>query len=383
MPPTQETTGASSGIGPSTIFLVAVVLLAVGAGAVALFVYGPSSAVPQQQAAEVQSIQDLIKQGDYSRASMSAQEIAAATTDADAYLTAQRLEAYSRFMTGLTEERLAAVQITMDNYHADVQAGNVRRQARDISRLLEYVTASREQAVFDAVFSGPLATYNMNGDLAASLTALANYSMSLSPTTIAAFTSTVSHLYPLNNFDKVYNLTPAEKKEHAEALLPLIERAKSVYASESRIPGNTDIMGPARYHYWLGVLYGALATVDPQYLDESEAAFQEIFNYYDSARDENGNPYPLIESRLPMADYNWALYIYKVTGDERKADIAMHLDRLIARVQANPANYENQFLPLIRQMVLGTALSQKESFLALADVHPPFASFLASYGLTR
>lgn len=383
MPPTQETSVPTTGTGPGTIVLVAIVLLLVGAGAVALYVYRPSMDSALQPTAEVQSIQDLIKQGDYSRATMSAQEIAAATTDANAYLTAQRLEAYSRFMTGLLEERLAAVQLTIDSYHTNTQEGNVRRQARDISRLLEYVTASRDKAVFDAVFSGPFATYNMDGDLAASLTALANYGMSLSPTTIAAFTSTVSHLYPLNNFDKVYNLTNAQKQEHVQALLPLIERAKTVYASESRIPGNTDIMGPARYHYWLGSLYGAMATVDSQYLDESETAYQEIFNYYDSARDENGKPYPLIESRLPMADYNWALYIHKVTGTERMDDIAMHLDRLITRVQANPSNYENQFLPLIRSMVLGTALSQKESFLSLADIHPPFAEFLASYGLSR
>lgn len=383
MPPTQETSSpATSGLG--TISLIAIALLLIGGVAAVVYLYAPSKITnTSSDMSDLTTLQSLVTQGDYARAAQEAANIASKTSDADAKAKAERLESYSRFMSGLTEEQVKAVGTTMKTYQADVQSGDIRRQARDISRMLEYVTASRDQAVFDAVFSGPFATYEVEGDLGASLTALANYSMSLTPTTIAAFTSTAEYLYPLSNFDKVYTLTASEKKEAVQKLLPLIDRAKSTYATETRIPGYNDVMGPARYNYWLGIIYGAMATVDSQYLDESEAAFQEIFNYYDTARDANGAPYALVESRLPMADYAWANTIFKVTGTTRKDDIAMHLDRLIARVSAKPENFENQFLPLIRKMVLGTAMSQKESFLALADVHKPFADFLESYGLTR
>lgn len=384
MPPSQEPVPVVEQGGVSTLWLGAIALTALGIGAIALYLYGSISDEPRTAAnTEFESIQSLIVRGSYDQAAGQAESSGKTAADEAELLTAQRLESYSRFMTGQTEEQLKAVELTLQAYAKDVQAGDLRRQARDISRLLEYVTASREQQVFDRVFSGPFVSYRAESGLADSLASLANYALSLSPTSIAAFTSTVAHLYPMTDFDKKYGITAEQKKKHADALFPLIEKAKTIYASEMRIPGNTDIMAPARYHYWLGILYGAIATVYPEYLDESEASFKAIFDYYETTLDENGDKYAIIESRLPMADYNWALAISRVDGVKRKDDVAMHLDRLITRVRSNPSNYENQFLPLVRRMVLGTAVNQKESFMKLADMHKPFADFLAEYGLTR
>lgn len=325
-----------------------------------------------------QRASNLFFGGNYENAAAEARDIASKTTDPSTKRSALGLVANSSFMTGDTNTQVEAVKRMKQQYEQDT---NPVQKAQDINTMLEFLSTSRDVSVFNEVFSGPFASYKTEDDISASIGRLAKYSYSLYPTTTALFQSAYPHFSPLINFDKDHTLTSGERKLHADALLPILKEAETLWPQEFIRKSKDDVLATSRFYYWEGVLYGAVARVYPIYLHNAEESFQKVSDYYDEYNTEHPDSSVLVASRVPMALATSAFTIYEVQGEKRRADIEKLLAKVIALVDAHPDYYQNQFIPLIQRAAKGSTVSQtSETLRRLAIFYPPFEEFLRRYG---
>lgn len=381
MPPqTQTPIPEQPAQGFSTLYLVAVVIALVVVATFGAYLYSQyqdGMDIPVVSTNPYQNITELIHSSSFADAASAARTAANQATEQDAQLHAKHLEATALFMQGEDSEQIEAVRIMKQNFLQHADEGNKIKQADDINFILKAMTTSRDDQVFEEAFTGTFAQYRVGDDKQASLAKLAEYSVSLNPTTVALFTTAYPHVEALEALDGAV-LTDAQKKEHADALLDISRRADEIIEQELAV--STNPLDVVTYYYWTGIIYGLAATVYPEHLSSAEAAFKATFDYYDARRDTGGNRLPIVESRLPLTDLMWAMTIYRLAPEDRRVDIESHLDRIISMVSANPSRFENQFLPRLRRTAEQPAEGSDNMFAILGRTYQPFNDFLAEHG---
>ncbi len=326
---------------------------------------------------------DLAASGKFSEALVEAERINAESQGTNA--VARSVIDTSKFLTGDSQSRIEAVRYTKESYAA--YTGNGLNQALQVNKLLGYLNSGFEQYVFDEVFSGEqFSQFIVPGDKASSIRKLAEHSIELYPTTSALFRIGQWDADRIRDLYGEWNATEAQKMTYANDILRIIAEADALIASETQqIDGRPfDFMVEPRYLYWKSYLYGVVARVRPEYIQESKNALVALEQVFETSRDENGNKIPLISTRLPYGYYSYALTLHEVKGSEAKAEIQQTLDALVTLVESNPGIHEGSYLSFIREFASRSRENQEryyKGYLELAEVHPPFKEFLQEHGV--
>lgn len=379
MPPQQAFAQAPKRRHPLVLVSIAVLLVVLAGGAYYAFTRSyRTQANPADFYKSMKDVASLIQSGASKDAIGKAVELAQNAPSASDQASAIRTQSYAYFTSGTTTAQVQAVRIMKDQYRRD--QGIPTEQAKDISVLLEFITASREQQVFNAVFSEEFLPYRVGSNVNASIEQLAAYAYSLHPTTGAIFQLALPKAAAL--VDQNSTLTAAQKKENADAVIKFLTEAAAAYADESKSGSKDNIMLPLKYYYWMAFLWGDVAKVYPERLKDSEEAFQAGIKYYDATLDENGKHYPSLEVRMPILYHAYASTLYNVDKTGRAADIKSNLDKIIEMVNANPSLHETQYIAQIHRAAEGSNISTNGGgFRKLGRFYKPYADFLAKYGL--
>lgn len=297
-------------------------------------------------------------------------------------LTALSVYDTSSFMTGNAAARINAIRTTKEHY---IRAENdTYTQALQVNKVLGYYNSARENYVFDEIFAGePFQRFLVPGDKMGSIRKLAEHSIALSPTTAAIFRLGQWNAEQIEKAGA--EVSQEEKQLYADNILDVISSADKIIDSETQaIEGRPfDYTVKARYFFWKSYLYGAVARVQPQYLEEAKRNLDALVAYYNSTLNEDGSRYPLIATRLPYGYADYAVTLMKIHGEDAQSDIAASLDAMIALINENPEIHKGEYLALVRRGVAASEVDPAKAsanYRALAQMHPPFKAFLESYG---
>jgi hypothetical protein len=366
------------------------VFSAVAIAAIALFMfwaylqYVASVAIKQSNASlgAITSTTDQLLMGNLDSAQSLARSVQETNADARVQVQARGLEATALYLSGDTEERLKAIALLKQNY-LDA-SGTPQSKASIINSLLGYISNSREQAIFESIFTGaPFDIFRVEGDYTGSIRKLANQSLGLYPTSYAIFQASLHDLAPLVNYDKTYTINDAEKRKHAEAIIADIKRADALFAQERSRTG-LAVREPATYYYWKGLLWGAVATVQPEHLADSKEAYGQLVAYYETTRDKNGATIPYIRILVPYAYSGYANALARVDAEKYKKEIVKQLDLYMAEVKGNEKVHESGVIAHIKNVAKSTTATQTytiSNYKRLAAIYPAYKQFLAGYGL--
>ncbi|TSC86213.1 MAG: hypothetical protein G01um10148_719 [Parcubacteria group bacterium Gr01-1014_8] len=288
-----------------------------------------------------------------------------------------------KFMSGDARKRIEAVQLTKETY--TLSKTNYEK-ALQVNKLLGYINAAFEPFVFDEVFVGePFQSFLVQDDAATSIRNLAEYSISLYPTTEAQFRIGQWYTDRIRNLYGDWNATPAQKKEYAGEIAKVIASADALLPQELKtVEGRPfEYMVEPRFLFWKSYLYGVMARVQPEYLEDAKIALDALVKLNETTRDEKGAPIPLIASRLPYTYFNYALALYDVQGTDAKAEINKYLNALMTLVEKDPAVHQGYYLAFLRE---GGARSKADweryykGYIDLSELNPNFKEFLIKYG---
>lgn len=289
-----------------------------------------------------------------------------------------------KFMTGDQEKRIEAIRYTKETY-AKLE-GQPHDQALQVNKLLGYVNAGFEQYVFDEIFSGDtFGAFLVKGDMGSSIRKLAEHSLSLSPTTEAAFRIGQWDADRIRDLYGTWNATAAQKELYADDILQIIKASDALIESEKGgVDGRPfDYMVEPRSLYWKSYLYGVVARVRPEYLDESKAELDKLVAIYEKSGDANGKKNVLIAARLPYGYFSYALAVHEVKGAAGKSEAIANLDAMMALIAENPGAHDGAYLSFVRGGGARSRADQERSYngyLVFAEMHPPFKVFLQQYG---
>lgn len=319
-------------------------------------------------------------QGDFKAAQLESWDIVRSSRGGN--LTALSVYDTSSFMTGNATSRINAIRATKEHYTR--AAGDPYTQALQVNKLLGFYNSARENYVYDEIFAGePFQNFLVPGDKIGSIRKLAEHSIALSPTTAAIFRL---GQWNAEQIEKAGTSVSVEERElYADNILDVIASADKIIDSETvAIEGRPfDYTIKSRYFFWKSYLYSAVARVQPQYLEDAKVNLNELVAYYDTTRNENGEKYPLIATRLPYAYANYAVALMDIHGEEARPEIEKSLNALIALIAEDPEIHKGEYLALIRRGVAASEIDPQQAsanYRELAQMHPPFKAFLESYG---
>lgn len=332
------------------------------------------------QTRAVNSALESADQGDFRAAQVESWDVVRSSRGGN--LTALSVYDTSAFMTGNAASRINAIRATKEHYSR--ATNDPYTQALQVNKLLGFYNSARENYVYDEIFAGePFQNFLVPGDKIGSIRKLAEHSIVLSPTTAAIFRL---GQWNAEQIERAGTTVSAQERQlYADNILDVIESADKIIDSETvAIEGRPfDYTIKSRYFFWKSYLYSAVARVQPQYLEETKHNLNELVAYYNATRNENGEKYPLIATRLPYAYANYAVALKDIHGEEARAEIESALNALIALIAENPEIHKGEYLALIRRGVAASEIDPEQAsanYRALAQMHPPFKAFLESYG---
>ncbi len=317
-----------------------------------------------------------------------ARAVEASADTPEELIGAQGTEAYAKFMSLDPADKLEAVRILEELYVSNQNSPVVR--ARAINMLTQMMVTSNSKAIFNAVFkSDSFNRYLHEGDALASISDLSKASYALQPTELGVAYALMEHWGKLTNYDKLYKLTDAEKKEHARLIAEAMPLLDAAHASDVQEVGESEraSLTNLMYYYWAGYMYGAAARGDAQYEDEAKLYFEKLFEYYPTQVGADGKPFAALELRMPGYHFAYAMFLIRMGGDENIANGKTHLQSAMDIVNANPSYHEHGFVEKIRRVAnasfdgLDESSVKSRSFQKAADVYPPFRDFARTYGL--
>ncbi len=327
----------------------------------------------------------LMEAGQFAEAALKAEAVIHSSAGAD-HAVARSIVDSGKFMTGETDARIQAIRLTKETYVRET--GNAYNQSLQVNKLLGYINSGFEPYVFDEVFAGePFQKFHIEGDIAGSIRALAEHSITLNPTTESLFRLGQWNADRIRDLYGDWGATPEEKEQYANDILRIIAAADELIDSEmATVEGRPfDYTVQPRFFFWKSYLYGAAARVQPEYLEDAKIALDNLVQSYETTVDASGKPYPVIATRLPYGYFSYAWSLYEVAGERALPDVRENLDALVDIIEANPNIHAGAYLSAVREAAARSPENQARyyrGYLELAKVSPRFKTFLESYGWT-
>lgn len=306
------------------------------------------------------------------------------TGDADPFVSirAQIILNEANFMIGTRESRLAAVQ-GAKNLFTRLE-GYPEDQALVITSLLNYMSMDPDRYIFNEIFApGPFSAFVVKNDYLGTVKNLAEYSVSLKPTTTALARVGWWHADKILNISRVHGLSEVERKATADEILKIIADHKDLLTQEITNHETLNPMLKPNFYFWQASLYQAVARVYPEYIDEASDSLAALHNEYESTRGQDGGYLATIAVLIPYAELYYAQALYEVEGETSLPQVREHLVALVETVETNPDIYRTSFIGMIeRQSSLAAQyrIFNHPTYSRFIEQVPEFRIFLESYG---
>jgi hypothetical protein len=369
----------------AVLSLAALVLLLVGGTA---FLYWKGVSIPglSKTSPSVLQIQQQMIGGDFATLTQDSTIALQNAPNQKTYDTAQAAQAYAEFMQGTSAGRLDGVRIAKDRYTSaktDAQKGSA------IDQLIQFVTVSRTNEVYGAVFyNPPFNVYYKKDDYTGTIARLAQESYNYQPSLVSAFYRILPYEAALTNWDKIYTLTADQKKADVQAIkggLPLLDAA---YASEKAATAGSPlaVLVPYTYYNWESILYSAMTTVDSQYAPNARQSFESLFSYYDSTKGADGRAPAILELRIYENYLSYARFLMGQGTPDDLTQARAQLAALVQTISADPQLHEHGYIAYLRSVAKqqGSSATQTAVVRQLklyANLYPPFGDFVGQYGV--
>ncbi len=370
------------------LILAAVATLVVIAGVLGWYLWFMSNSTQSpdesaQKAILLDRAYSHLTSGDYQSALEGAIKL---TGDADPTVSirAQRMVNEANFLIGTRESRILAVQgakslfTRLEGYPED--------QGLVVAGLLNYLSMTPESYIFDEIFtSGPFSAFLVKNSYIDSIKSLADYSLSLKPTTTALARVGWWHADKILEISKSYGHDTSAKKVAADEILKILESRQSLFLQEVALSTN-DSMSRANFYFWQASLYQAVARVYPDYIDEALQSLQVLHHEYEVTSSEAGEGLAAIAVLIPYAELYYAQALYEVAGETSLPQVREHLFALIEAVEANPDVHRASFISMIQRQAAQAPqyqLFRHPTYARFIEEVPEFRIFLESYGWSR
>ena len=290
--------------------------------------------------------------GDFTGVATRAQEfIATHAPDNRYYDDALVLLEVSQFWSDDPQEQANAIRQAKERYI--FEEGNPVAQAAITNRILEYLQAY-DEAVFTETFTGPpFSPLLAEGDFQTSVKNLAEHSLSLWRTSTALLQVAQWHATQgIRHYDGFIKLSKSEIEAHRDAVVEALEEADALYAEEERMIKG-QVFAPLylqNFFFFRGYLYGVLSLYDKKYLSESDYSFQQVTGLYEDSLDAEGVGAAMLETRVPYALLDQALFWRAADPKGNKETIKANLDRIAQMVNNRPDIHERFFSSFISQV---------------------------------
>ncbi len=329
--------------------------------------------------AMLEKTSQLLSAGDYQAVLEEANELLQ-DSDPAISIRAQRFANEANFMIGSRESRLAAVRgtedlfIRLDGYPED--------QGLVVANLLNYLSMAPEGYIFDEIFNeGPFSAFLVKGSYIDSIKNLAEYSLSLKPTTTALARVGWWHADKILEVSRSYDLDATAKKAAADEILSILASRQTLFAQETDAAGDDSLAG-ANFYFWQASLYQAVARVYPEYISEALESLQALHGEYDASK-ELGNGLSTIAVLIPYAELYYAQALYEVEGETSLSQVKERLAILIETVEADPDIHRAGFIAMIERQAAYAPRYQmfrQPTYARFIEEVPEFKVFLESYG---
>ena len=306
--------------------------------------------------------------------------------DADPVVSirAQRMVNEANFLTGTQASRLAAVRGSKDLFLR--LEGYPEDQGLVIVSLLNYLSMAPESYIFDEIFNeGPFSAFLVKGSYIGSVKNLAEYSLSLKPTTAALARVGWWYADQILEVSNSYGLDSSAKKMAADEILSILASRQDLFVQEIGA-SKGDSLARANFYFWQASLYQAVARVYPEYIGEAFQSLQALHNEYDTTVSETGEGLAAIAVLIPYAELYYAQALYEVEGDTSMPQVREHLGTLIEIVEADPGMHRASFIGLIERQAAQAPQYQmfrQPTYARFIEEVPEFKAFLESYGWSR
>lgn len=369
------------------ILTTVVLLMSVGVTGWYLW-FTPNSTQSTEESSQKAELLDRayrhLSSGDYEEALDEAIKL---TGDVDPTVSiyAQRVVNEANFLTGSKESRVVAVQ-GAKNLFTRLE-GYPEDQGLVIVSLLNYLSMAPESYIFDEIFNeGPFSTFLVKGSYIDSVKNLAEYSLSLKPTTAALARVGWWYADQILEVSRSYGLDATSKKEAADEILRILESRESLLSQEPAAGLSNDSLARANFYFWQASLYQAVARVYPEYIGEALRSLQALHNEYDATVSETGRGLSGVAVLIPYAELYYAQALYEVEGDTSMPQVREHLGTLIKTVEADPGMHRASFIGLIERQAAQAPQYQmfrQPTYARFIEEVPEFKVFLESYGWSR
>ncbi len=373
-----------------TLLLVATALTGIAIVGVLLWYWlllsaqAPAVDYSAQKLEMLNQASDYLLAGNY-RTAM--EEAIRLTGDDDPFVSirAQLILNEANFMIGTRESRLAAIQgskslfIRLEGFPED--------QALIATNLLNYLSMAPDSYVFNEIFSsGPFSSFVVADDYLSTVKNLAEYSVSLKPTTTAIARIGWWHADKILEISRVHGLSVEERKMEADEILKIISDHKNLLTQEIANHEDLNPMLKPNFYFWQASLYQAVARVYPDYIDEASQSLQALHNEYEATSSEATEGLAAIAVLIPYAELYYAQALYEVAGETSLPQVREHLIALIEAVEASPDVHRASFINMIQRQAAQAPqyqMFQHPTYARFIEEVPEFRIFLESYGWSR
>ncbi len=294
--------------------------------------------------------------------------------------TGAPVEQFARFMTALPAEQLKAAQQAEEAYRN--AEGNPAAQASHLNTVIEQLLVSRDKNLYDYFFREESPFFAMKKDtIDASAVALAEYGMTLRPTSISQVVLSLPHITAIN---LAKNIDAKGVKEHISAGIEKVEAAAILNAAEvGQMATGDSHRAHMRMLTWKSSIYGAAALKDSAYLPNLKENAEGAMTLYERLVAENGRE-NYLQARIPPILITYAGVLARL-GAGHDAEIAFALEKIVQFVQGNPQMHEAVFVATVKRLAAQdkkTRGYQYATYKLLAAKNEPFKALLAANGLT-
>lgn len=288
------------------------------------------------------------------------------------------VEQYARFMTALPAEQQKAAQQAEEAFRN--AEGNPALQASHLNTIIEQLLVSRSKDL-EAYFFRPGGLFEdkKGKDVGSSAVALAEFGMSIYPTSVSQLALMLPHIEALRN--KTYT-NDADAQAHIQTAEEMFANAKDLYEGEAARDQGYAERGYMRLLTWRSSLYAAASEFDDAYLSELRSNAQDALTFYDALVKESGSE-NYLQSRIPPILFTYAGAMVRAEGADARVQAKNGADAIAKMVQANPDMHRAVFIATIERL---SKLSEKnqgynyKGMVLLADVSDAFKALINQYG---
>lgn len=293
--------------------------------------------------------------------------------------TGEPAEQFARFMSAIPEEQLKAAQSAEESFRK--AAGDPVAQVSHLNTVIEQLLVSRDRDLYDYFFreGSPFTSYKKN-TIDASAVALAEYGMTLHPTSVAQVVLVLPHITAINQAASIDDSV----RKHIESGEQKIAAAVALNTEEMKRMSAVDAYrAELRMLTWKSSFFGAAALKDAKYLPDLEANAQRAIDLYDGLVAKNGRD-NYLQPRIPPILVTYAGVLVRL-GETHNARIDAVLKKLIEFVEAQPQMHEAVFIATVKRLAAQAGDErgyQYNTYRLLAEKSQAFNALVAKYGLT-